>query len=330
MSDARTKSTQSCSTTNPVDYSDYASGKERVSFTAVDIINDPTLLKSFFGSFELKGHLPFEVTQVLRDIKTNKYIGVIVNGLQCSHEPVDTSPFIEAKWSETRTIMVDYDPNAVNKMLLDGPTMINDPLVSRALYKYYLYDLVTMQVTNMLSLKRDPVIRARLRAAFENATQSSLPSIIKGLADIVKRGSPDFVKIVAAADVARSQKIKLVDAILAEKYSWDDTYIKTYFTESNIALALEETCVRRPLTLVMFPNVYEPCSIGDKKNYCDSNKLIVDCDDSFWASIPKIMAEDLTNEIKKEYLLDRMYYDNIIDEFSYHVGLNESLFIKKK
>lgn len=325
----------------PVDYSDYASGKERVLFEEPTHVNDPEVLKKFFDSFELDGYLRFEVTNVLQTIgpsnginnNVQNFIGVIVNGLQCSHKPVSKSPFMRSEWNvETRTIKVDYDPFTVNNALLSGQKNIDDPQVSRALYKYYLYDLVLMQVTGSLQKLRDPIILERIKSAFAGAKYSNVTAIMKGLSDIVPRGSVDFAKMIGAIEKSRKSGESFAATVTAERYSWDDEYMKKMFTKEHINTVIAETTVRGSLKLTSFPNVYEPCQTEtkDNKSYCNSGKLVVDCDDRFWNDLADNIVDDLSNPIKKDYLMDRLYYDNIIDEFSYNVGPNETLFIKKK
>lgn len=323
----------------PVDYSDYASGKERVLFEEPTHVNDPETLKKFFESFELPGYLRFEVSNVLQYVgsdtqnKQNSFIGIIVNGLQCSHKPVSKSPFMRSEWNtETRIIKIDYDPFTVNNALLSGQKNIDDPQVSRALYKYYLYDLVLMQVTNSLQKLRDPIISERIKSVFSGAKYSAVTVIMKGLSDIVPRGSNDFTKMITAIEKSKKTGESFIATIMAERYSWDDEYMKKMFTQDHIRQVIAETTVRGSLKLTSFPNVYEPCQTEtkDNKSYCNSGKLVVDCDDRFWNDLANNIVDDLNNPIKKDYLMDRLYYDNIIDEFSYNVGPNETLFIKKK
>lgn len=315
----------------PVDYSDYASGKEKISFEPNNLVNDPELLKSFFSEFDMPGYLRFEVTNVLK--KDDKFIGVVVNGIQCSHAPTDSSIFMRSEWNSiSRTIVIDYDPFIVNKTLLGGQKNIDDKTISRALYKYYLYDLVMMQVTGVLQKIRDPDISKRLETVFAGAKYSNVVSIVKSLTDIMPRGSPDFNKMIAAIEKARKTSTDFIDSVRLERYSWDDEYMKGLFNIAKIKEILHHETIRKNIQITVFPNVYEPCQTEtkDNKNYCSSGKLIVDCDDQFWDSLPEAIVNDLLNPIKKDYLMDRLYYDNIIDEFSYNVGPNESLFIKKK
>lgn len=312
-------------------YSDYSSGKEKISFDYPTIVNDPTGLKKFFDAFELKGYLRFEVTKLLRSKSSRQFIGVVCNDIQISHKPSVDSPFMKREWTpETRIIDVEYDIDQVNRSLLLGSSMIDDVSVSEALYKYYLYDLVMMQVTKELRKLRDPTISARLVDAFSG--QQSVPIILKSLSDIIPRGSDDFDLLVNTITQAKKEKKKLADMLPTVTFSWDTKYMKTFMTPEKITEFINTSCVRGQVSIKSFPNVYEPCG-GDlsKKDYCNAQgRLLVDCDDEFWNSLPGLIVDDLTNNIKGEYIMDRLYYDNIIDEFSYNVSPNEDLFIKKK
>jgi len=309
------------------DYSDYSSGKERISFDHPKFVNDPVTLKKFFDAFDMPGYLRFEASKVYRDKQTNEFIGVLVNDIQIAHTPIIESPFMRREWSpESRILDIDYDINTVNKYLLAGQSLVEDLRVARALYKYYLYDLVLMQVVREMNAMRDPEIKRRLTEAFSAKTPVS--TILKGLTDIVPRGSTDFEKIVSSIDASRKNKTPMITEILATKYSWDEKYMQTSVNISGIKEFINKTCVRGNVSVSSFPNVYEPCT--KKEAYCQDSILVVDCDDSFWEALPELIVDDMTNPVKKEYLIDRMYYDNIIDEYSYHISPNEGLFIKKK
>lgn len=311
-------------------YSDYSSGKEKISFDYPDIVNDPAVLKKFFDSFELKGHINFEVTKLLRSKKTKKFVGVIVNDIQITHTPVEESPFMRRGWTtDSRIVEIDYDLNDVNRALLRGSSNIDDINVSRGLYKYYLYDLILMQVTKELQKLRDPEIGSRIVSAFSGST--NVPAVLKSLGDIVPRGSKDFDKIVDVIAASKKNKTGNFASMMRDiQFSWDIKYMKSFLTQEKIQKFIDDSCVRGQVSIKSFPNVYEPCS-DTKQDYCNSqNRLIVDCDDKFWASIPKLIVNDLTNNIKGEYIMDRLYYDNIIDEYNYNVSPNEDLFIKKK
>lgn len=302
----------------PVDYSDYASGKERISFDPMIQDNDPKALKEFLESFEVPGYIGFNVTQVLKS--GNNFVGIIVNGLQCKHRPVPVSPFMRPEWTEeNRTVTISYDVDNLNKSLLDGPQKMSGPKESRASYKYYLYDLVLMQVINYMNTLRDPEITARIRETFSSSTNTS--TALKSIADIMPRNSEDFSKMV---DLIQKKK-----DILSARYSWDETWAMKNVTKEGIRDIIDKTCTRvSSISVSNFPNVFEPCP--GRSEYCSGDKLLVYCDDSFWENLPDMIIDDLTDEIKQVYLKDRIYYDNIIDEFAYSVGPNETLFIRKK
>lgn len=314
----------------PVDYSDYASGKEKVTFDQITAPkNNPTLLKKFFDSFEMSGYLGFDITNVLKN--GEYYTGIIVNGIHCDHEPELTGIFIRPEWNkETRIINVDYDIRDVNNSLIVGNNSLSGKMLATALYKYHLYDLVLMQVTNELNKRYNTQIRERIINAFSDKS-ISIVQAIKSLSDIMPRSSQDFEKMVTVVSKHKgNSRQQIIDAIVSERYSWDAKSTMDMYTLEGIKNAINETCIRGTIDIDQFPNVYEPCVGKSKNGYCNDTRLIVDCDDKFWNALPQLIVDDLENPIKKEYLLDRLYYDNIIDQFSYKVSPNETLFIKKK
>lgn len=315
--------------TIPVEYSDYASGKEKVSFDPVSTDNNPGLLKRFFDSFELKGYIKFDVTNVFA--RGDMYVGVLVNGLHCSHSPESAGLFVRPEWNrKTRIIEVDYDILEVNRLLIAGNNRLGGNLLAMALYKYHLYDLVLMQVTNELGKRFNHEIRQRIVLAFSNKNNTYIQAL-KLLSDIMPRGSDDFEKMVGVIGKYKgNNRAELLELIIAERYSWDKKYTESFYTIEGVTETMEATCQRGTLSINDFPNVYEPCTNSAVAGYCEHGRLIVDCDNKFWESLPGLIVDDLNNPIKKEYLVDRLYYDNIIDQFSYKVSPNETLFIKKK
>lgn len=307
----------------PVPYDDYASGRERVSFDPIIFDTPPELLKEFIDSYDVPGYVMFLPTHVLK--MGSSYIGVVINDLHYQHTPTGTSPFVQSSWNlDERVLHITTPPDVTIKNLLSGPKGIDIADVSHGLYKYYVYDLVLMQVVEEIKKARDVAIHDRIREAFSAMKgKGDIPRILKSLSDIIPRGSPDFDIIISALESSQP-----IDTCVL---SYDDAAAEKLITPEGIMNAINSSCTRGRLTIKDFPNVYEACSSQKGMGYCDGGgKLIVDVSDDYWATLPSLVYEDLSNPIKKPYLMDRLYYDNIIDEYSYSVADDESLFIRQR
>lgn len=322
----------------PVPYDDYASGREKVSFEPIIFDSPASLVKSFVDTFDMPGYLPFVTSAVLtlgdsNDRQGDIYIGAVINDLHFQHLPTASSPFINPSWNlAERTIVLSAAPDAVIAALITGAKGVTTSPID--FYKYYVYELILMQVVEELRKERDDTVHGAIRDAFGTLkSRADIPRALKALNNLIPRGSDDFNKIVAVIEAwPRGRPLsEMTTAIDALSLSADTEKMMKAITMDGITQAIARSCIRGRVTLKEFPNVYESCGDKDKdRGYCSSGRLIVDVTDDYWSRVPELIYEDLSNPIKRPYLIDRMYYDNIIDEFSYSVAADESLFIRKK
>ncbi len=280
----------------------------------------------------MPGYQPLNATGVIQCDGIDGYVGAIVNDMFFQHLPTTTSPFIAASWNlSDRVKVVSMLPDQVIAASLKGPTEVTASSISSSLYKYYIYDLALMQVVEEIRKSRDETVHKKLHDAFAGIkTRSEIPKVMKSISDMIPRGSDDFNKIIAAIDMIPRGVDGITDAISALILSSDEAASNAKITPDGILDAFNVSCTRGKVSMKSFPNVYESCHGGTREYCTSSGKLIVDVDDDYWGKLPTLIYEDLSNPIKQPYLMDRLYYDNIIDEFSYTVKEDESLFIRKK
>lgn len=317
----------------PVPYDDYSSGVEKVSFAPIVFDTPAETIKKLVSSFDMPGYQPLVATGVIRCDEVDGYIGAIVNDMFFQHLPITKSPFIAASWNLTeRTKTVSMPPDKVIAASLKGATDIAATSIAGSLYKYYVYDLALMQVVEEIRKSRDDVIHKKLHDTFAAIkTRTEIPKVMKSISDIIPRGSEDFNKIIAAIESVPRGTDGIASAIDAVILLSDEAAANAKITPQGISDAFSMSCIRGKVTIKSFPNVYEACGSGTPQEYCNSSgRLIIDVDDDYWGRLPGLIYEDLSNPIKRPYLMDRLYYDNIIDEFSYTVNDDESLFIRKK
>lgn len=318
----------------PVPYDDYASGREKVSFDPIVFDSQASLIKKFIDKFDVAGYQPFIVSSVI-SLSGNDgvYIGAVINDLYFQHLPITASPFVSSSWNmEERVTVVSAPPDAVIAATLTGPREVSESSIAMGLYKYYIYELVVMQTVEELRKLRDETIHEKIREAFSSVSvRGDVPKALKSINSVIPRGSDDFNKIVAVIESWPRGKpfSDIISSIDALSLSADNEMMMKSITLEGIRKAISSSCVRGKVNIKSFPNVYEACM--NNAEYCDSSRrLIVDVDDDYWERFPDLVYEDLSNPIKRPYLIDRLYYDNIIDEFSYKVAHDESLFIRKK
>jgi hypothetical protein len=286
----------------------------------------------------MTGYLPFVTSSLIVERSDAKkkdgvtYIGAIINNLYFQHAPTTSSPFANPSWNlDERIVYVSSPPDKVIAATLSGP---RDVLIdAMGVYKYYVYELVLMQIVEELRKSRDVEVHGKVMDAFKGiSSRAEIPKALKAINTIIPRGSDDFNKIISTIEGhPRGSSLAAIIADIDSLFlSADNEMMMKAITPDGIVGAISRSCVRGRVNLKSFPNVYEPCSSSNGE-YCGKDgRLIVDVTDDYWERLPGLAFEDLSNPIKRPYLIDRLYYDNIIDEFSYNVAADESLFIRKK
>jgi len=96
-------------------------------------------------------------------------------------------------------------------------------------------------------------------------------------------------------------------------------------------ITIETKDVPAEFNITHFPNIYLPCHKFDdeskleKVEYCYNKKFIIDDVESYI----DIMASDLRNPIKEQYILSGLLSDNTIDYFDFKMRPIEIISIRK-
>lgn len=330
----------------PVKYSEYKSGQGKITFEPPTYVNDPALLYDFITHFEVPGYKQIVPGTVIK--RRDSYIGFIDSnsGLQYLHKGLVESPFFKDTWSiedAHRTMEIDYDPMEVSKAIMRGTgrdIIDNDRMliVNHALYDYYLYDLVAMQFFGYVLKNKNVVFHDLLAKTFNDISIRSNFAALMTLTGL-DRKTTDFKRIISIIDsykFGHKSREKMLASLRDTRFDADGEFLTNLIklnrddkvkSIKNILSGLVER--RNNLSISDFPNVYGSCIAGSTIDYCNGNLLLVSTDDAFYNSLPSLIAADLDNVIKMSYYLDRMYYDNVIDQFRFIPADNEKLFVRR-
>jgi len=228
------------------------------------------------------------------------------------------------------------------------------PVVYGALYDYYLYDLVSMQFFSWISTQKDEKFRAILKETFNSITlRSDVSTMIKNVISLsgVSKNSKDISRIIQIYEkfkFVHKNKDTFISELLGTRYDLDKgilQVIKDMSFEDRKKYILEkiDSLVTRSSTedilksfkeqsdktgIIEFPNVYDSCLGNNKNSYCSDKKLMVPTEFSL-ATAAEFIAQDINNDIKMIYYIDRLYYDNVIDLYKFDTRGDEGLYVKK-
>lgn len=130
----------------------------------------------------------------------------------------------------------------------------------------------------------------------------------------------------------KMNKEYLIEQIDQTIYQFDRVVLRQIFAMSRAevvqylrAAASNFTIERDIGDISAFPNVYVNCAeanrAGDQPQYCSGPKIII----KDLESMIQFLADDLTNELKRQYFLTDIWIDNYIDYFSFNLMPNEKL-----
>lgn len=328
----------------PLVYHDYKSEGPPVSFAPVTHVNDYNLLMSFVDNFRVPGHKRVTIGKKIYDSRFKKYVGFVdaQTGLWFTHAENEGSNGVAVDKYRQDTIIVDFDIHDTNIAMINGIAKVPDKYTTMAaygLYDYYLYDLICMQFFGEVMNKRNDEFHERLTTAFSGVTiRSSFDVILDGLG--IHRNDPDFkslVKMIDSYKFGHKDKNILMRELNDTRYVRDNDYFNKVIGSAKEGTEIIKEVLSRVITRVddiditVFPNVYSSCNSGIDTSavYCNGQILLVKCDDQFWEQVPALIRQDMLNDIRMSYYFDRMFYDNVVDQFHFTMMPDEKLFVRR-
>lgn len=223
---------------------------------------------------------------------------------------------------------ISYNPHVVNKAIIDN-VAANDAVMKsklgRAIYVNYQYRLFVMEFANYIDKERNIELREQIYELIERANLlKPIKQLKKQLEELLPQDA--FISILKEVNRAHykwSNKAQVLSQIKNTTYSFDKKTMKQLIEMDRYELLEELRKIATNFTIEMelkdgdFPNIYMTCENSDAI-YCDNGRLIVKSLDE----MVRFLADDLKNELKRQYFLTDIWIENYIDYFSFKQQAN--------
>jgi hypothetical protein len=228
---------------------------------------------------------------------------------------------------------ITYNPHEVNKAIIDNVAANDKDMkakLGRAIYVNYQYRLFVMEFANYIDKERNEELRAQI---YEIIEKTNLLKPIKQLKKQLEELLPQdtFVPILKEVNRAHykwSNKAQVLSQIKNTTYSFDRKAMAHLIEMERYELLEELKKISTNFAVEMelkggdFPNIYMICENTDAI-YCDNGRLIVKSLDE----MVRFLADDLKNELKRQYFLTDIWIENYIDYFSFKQQANTKVSI---
>lgn len=239
-------------------------------------------------------------------------------------------------------IVLHYDPNIVNQIILDRKPPIKDNrtrLLGRALYSNYEYQLFLLSFANYIENDRNKEKRNALIKDISSAKIENRSDIFGIISKHLTGDDMIFMKhrvvITINKHGLKTDIIKqdLIDYINANVFEFDKTTLnklknikhknelKNEIKDIANKFAIEKAIEAKEIEM---PNIFLPCS-EVSEDYCSGNKMMVKSLDT----LISLLTDDLRNPLKSRYLLNRIFTTNIIEFFQFKTHEYETVVVLK-
>lgn len=229
------------------------------------------------------------------------------------------------------TKVIKYDPLEVNKAILSNAPSTKLS-IGEALYTNYQYRLFVIEFANYIDNERNDTLRNKIYTAIrESDLKKKVEELKKQVRSILHEHNADMQQIINQIMVFFYRKISKENLIAQIKntiYKFDRMTLNRIFTmeHDEIVKLLHEIspkfAIEQKNNIHNFTNVYVACKdMINKAEYCVGDKLMV----TSMEEMIKFLADDLSNELKRQYMLTNIWVDNYIDFFSFTARKNEKI-----
>ena len=213
---------------------------------------------------------------------------------------------------------------------------------NRALYTKFSYLMFVNEFVRVVNLEVNTLVRDALKTLVRET------NFTKGAAEFRRRlieligDYPDDIKLIRSQIMVNRRGVVDKTAVCAQideyTYDFDRMSIRDLSSDTqshhDVVLKLRPLCTRfaidrrdlektLPVVLTAFPNIYSACIDGGP--HCHAGKLVVDDLD---ANID-LLAADLTNSIKRKYILTGLFMEIIIDYFDFIKRAGETIYVER-
>lgn len=222
-------------------------------------------------------------------------------------------------------IATKYDYREINDCIVKGsaPSVDNRTRgIGGALYGNHLYKLFVIEFMNYVNNEKNDKLRGKIEALIrETNFKKDLKEFRDSLNNLLRDFPSDMVIIsdhLVSFYEGTGDKKDLLSRIFSAQYGFDRITVNRLQQMDSVAAVSTELqkiasdfTVRMDLdtTDITFPNMYAVCA-QNEASYCSNKKLIINqpigelCD---------ILAADLKNDIKSQYLLNSLWSEIVID-----------------
>jgi len=270
-------------------------------------------------------------------VYNNKIIGIKIAGRYKGRLITDdiihyiSEVNIESNIDKADIKVLNYDPRFINKVIKTKYEKNDNRLdiLYPALYNNYLYQLFLLEFISFIKKERNKEMRKKII----NLIDSNRLNIT----DLIKMGENDaklIEKQISFYKYGDITKRELLDIIDITSYEFDSsTLIKLNeeFSKNNnieniknvILNEIDKFTIYKPnYSPKSFPNIFEPCINIEGEVYCENRKLIIN-----WApeTLCSLLASDLSNELKRKWIINGLFTEGIIDYFKFIKHPNERI-----
>ena len=244
-------------------------------------------------------------------------------------------------------VRLRYDPRVVNAAIYDRPPPAVDgraAAINRSLYGVYLYQILIIELLNVVNRDRNAPVRRAVAAIIES--RSSAKAKVGELATLLARYPGDLVEIsrlvsanlaggVAQPPIAARRpdmtRGEIVEVVERSVYGFDRQMVESLTRMGRADLYARLVKIFSAITVDAdpvfdgpFPNMLVSCEGG--LSYCSGKKLVVRRERLL--GLLDIMAADILNPAKSRHIFNEVFVKNTIDYFRFIVRDDEMITIE--
>lgn len=256
------------------------------------------------------------VTNILKYVEVIKRV-YVSNGQYCGVEdkyklfywfkPTKNKP---AKFNNIEQYTLPVTPHAIKEeitkedIIKPNNTKINKE-VSKTLYDIYFYKIFRLHISHQLENVRNRSLRNKLISGA--SIDKILKNYPKDLNNIIKYG------------------------IYETQYNFDrEIYLKIFNSDKISIKNYIEKIINKVSVIVpvvdinKFPSILTICK-KNSSSYCKNNKLMIT--KSIKVHYINLLVSDIMNPLKKDYIVSKLYIDNVLNKFKFIIRPNEKIYI---
>lgn len=203
--------------------------------------------------------------------------------------------------------------------------------LGKSLYDNYCYQLFLIEFAYYLESERNDDMRQKLYSIVnvDNA-RKNINQIRDNIAILLKKFKNDINVLNVQLDefiTGKHTKKILLNSISTTNYDFDKKTLNEIKKISGPELynavhqIAQKIAIHKDLSdNIKFPNVYIPCDVNPKIDYCHNKLLILNKPIEEYS---RLLAADLSNNIKSKYILHNVWTEMYVDYFNFIVRLSD-------